>query len=215
MHMEDFFSGTALELVKRSAAGDVAGVGRSVAAGVSSNAPGEAGMTPLIWTAFIAQNKPGTQALLQHGADPNQASENRVTPMELAAQAKDIEYLRLFLKFNGNPNLRNATGEEPLIFSAAYENNWEHVWLLITSGADINAHTPLNKTTMLLAAKLNHYEQVYKLLQRGADYRLKTPLGESVPGYTFGEDLEKGSDNQVWQQKCRDWFREHGVAGDG
>ena len=92
-------------------------------------------------------------------------------------------------------NVRNARGETPLMWAAAYtEKETDNIKLLINSGADVNAKDNLGGTALMFAAANNaasiwgmdhvpNPEIVRLLLDAGADAKAIDNNGKSVTEY--------------------------------
>ncbi|WP_298438832.1 ankyrin repeat domain-containing protein [Geobacter sp.] len=213
MKTEEFFSGLTLELVNAASRGDDRRVEELIKRGANPNAKGKDDMIPLVWVTFFAKNKQGTKALLANGADPNLKIRKDLSPMILAVKEKDPAFLKMFLESKGNPNIE--VKDSSLLSIAAYEDNWEHMRMLIAHGADINKKDSVNATLIYQLALTNDYEQIYYLLQRGADYSTKTTTGDSVLQWIFNHKLDPKSEAFQWQQKCRVWLESHGIRNPG
>lgn len=209
MNAEDFFTGITLDLVQAAARGDANAVATLAKAGADPNAIGRDDMSPLVWTAFFAKNKEGTRALLRVGGNPNLKFRRDMTPMLLAVKEKDVDFLRLFLDEGGDPNI--AISDSSLLFIAADNDNWAHMWLLIEHGADFNFKDSVNGTLLYELALTSDYEQVFYLLERGADFTVKTSTGDSVIEWIYSEAVHPQSDAYPWQQKCRAWLEARGI----
>lgn len=117
------------------------------------------------------------KALLELGANPNQADSNDyVPPVTTAAGITETSvYLKLLLEHRGNPNIitKKEKGDvqytEATPLCAAASARLESVKLLIDHGADINlsAYGILPLTTALIAQKIDIAE--FMIVDRKAD----------------------------------------------
>lgn len=133
-----------------------------------------------------------TEALLINGADPNLKDDcNGESAMTVACNFgpnyEDLtEYVRLLLKYKGNPNIVIKTGESALI--EASNTSLESLKLLLKAGANVNYYIPLDSlyagtTALTKAAMFNQIEIVKYLIDNGADICLskKTTLsGDTI-----------------------------------
>jgi ankyrin repeat protein len=56
------------------------------------------------------------ETLLEHGAEVNQSNGNGTTPLMMACKKRSIELVRLLLRYNADPEIRNFGGEVALDF---------------------------------------------------------------------------------------------------
>jgi ankyrin repeat protein len=104
---------------------------------------GTHGISLLKWSIYNERYS-SCKALLELGANPNQvdSSKGKVPPITMAANVQQTsEYLKLLLKFGGNPNIitkgeTQYTEATPLCAAAA--SRLESVQLLVANGADVN-----------------------------------------------------------------------------
>jgi ankyrin repeat protein len=85
--------------------------------GTPADLRGENGTTPLLFAARY-RNAECLKLLLDHGADPNAASEEGVTALQWGAGS--LEVVRLLLERWADPRARTKLGNTPLICAAAY-----------------------------------------------------------------------------------------------
>ncbi|UFS70704.1 ankyrin repeat domain-containing protein [Geomonas sp. RF6] len=165
-------------LVRAIMDGDENSVRGLVAEGVNVNAVGEYENTPLR-VAIKSRQKKIVQLLLQLGGDPNFKTPKGAAAADVAVIEKDPDYLRLFLNFGLDPNLRS--GDVPLIFYAISENNWPHYEMLLAKGADINSKNADGSTILMDLVMQLEYDRAKELLLSGADFRAVNQTGLSVP----------------------------------
>ena len=152
-------------------------------------------------------------ALLDAGADPNvriarrlwfsPTSHNRLwinpagaTPFWRAAQASDVESMRLLLAAGADPDLSTFDGTTPLMVAAGigwrgnFSQNAPDSWMtavhfLMEIGADVNAVDTNGYTALHGAAALGNDEMVEFLVARGAPpstrRRTRRPTWRSAP----------------------------------
>lgn len=144
------------------------------------------GISLLNWCIFNNRIKSFEQ-LLKLGANPNwQDKDGKYAPVIILAAGNSLDYLKLTLQFNGNPNLipkkleDGCTHNSPLL--CAIFNGWEkNVKLLVEHGADVNL---MPSPYCCPTAKAMIYDQMNiakYLLDKGADVdKIKTTLIDST-----------------------------------
>jgi uncharacterized protein len=198
-------------LAKAAGDGNIRKIEQLVKEGISVNARGTQGATPLFWA---MRDRKGFKRLLELGADPNVVYADGNSVMHAATRLKDPRILKTALEHGGNPNLTapgDSVGNTPLF--DALENGIEMVDLLLAHGADINARDNFESTPVLTAAKVVNLEMVYHLLERGADYSLKDRNGYDLARWvatTVGK-IRPGTKWAKWQEKVIEWLQAKGV----
>ena len=188
---------------------DVGRIKELARGGVNVNAPGEQGMTYVVW-AMGHRRKNALRALLVAGADPNGTDTAGTPVMELAARDEDTDYLRLLLSAGGKPNTLNHSGE-PLTFTAIGEMRWENMRVLVEKGADMNARGKDGSTAMLLLAGLNQFEEVDWLLQRGADIKPATDTGATLAWQVQRSRVDPSFPQAGWRDRVKAQLAARGV----
>ena len=153
-------------------------------------------------------------ALLDAGADPNAriarrlwfspTSHNRLwidpagaTPFWRAAQASDVESMRLLLAAGASPDLATFDETTPLMVAAGigwrgnFSQNAPDSWMravhfLSELGADVNAVDASGYTALHGAAALGDHEMVEFLVARGATVDAINEAGNSPADMAFG-----------------------------
>lgn len=211
MSLETMFPDSQVRaLAKAAGDGNVRKVEQLVREGVSVNARGTQGATPLFWA---MRDYNGFKRLLELGADPNVVYGDGNSVMLAAVSLKDQRILKAALEHGGNPNLAasDSTGRTP-IFDAVGAGV-DAVDLLLKHGADINARDSFDSTPVLSAAKVLNFEMVYHLLERGADYSLKDRSGYDLAQWvaTSVGKIRPGTKWAKWQEKVIAWLQAKGV----
>lgn len=132
-----------------------------------------------------------TQILLESGADPNLSRNGQSAIVIAAAVRETSEYLKLVLKYGGNPNhmvvdsnFRDKTDPHltyytPLI--VASEISLENVKLLVAAGADVNLHLPTRMSPIYIALATCKYDIVEYLILCNADFKhIPNPFRDSL-----------------------------------
>ncbi len=153
-------------------------------------------------------------ALLDAGADPDAriarglwfspTSHNRLwinpagaTPFWRAAQASDVESMRLLLRAGADPRLATDDGTTPLMVASGigwrgnFSQNAPGAWMdavrfLVELGADVTARDRSGYTALHGAAALGDNEMVEYLVSHGADVDAIDRRGNSPADMAFG-----------------------------
>jgi len=169
---------------------------------------------PLLTLAVRNTNYNSVKTLLELGADPNmQDLDHGESPTMAAADigvngaGADSRFLKLLLKFGGNPNAvekggQNNLGNTPLII-ACENSNLEYVEILVEAGADVNFVTENNYTALQAAVTsagiIDGPDIAIYLIKKGANYKYSFLIrnnGEKVYITDFMRDwlFDLGSD---------------------
>lgn len=209
----DIFSDPQVQrLAEAAQRGDVDEISRLVAKGVNVNAKGKYGITPL-YSAVQVGNEAGFNALLEHGANPNIVMSNGDTLLNnIASSSPDPNFMRMALKYDGNPNLvAPRTGATPLL-AAITVTGKVNIPLLIKSGANLNQQMPISRETALMEAidDAGQFDVVYELLVAGADYKLQDAHGWDIRDYvrnSFSDNVSP--EQQQWRKRVIVFLKEH------
>ena len=211
MSLETMFPDSQVRAFAKAAGdGNIKKIEQLVKGGVSINARGTQGATPLFWA---MRDIDGFNKILEFGGDPNVVYADGNSVMLAAVALKDRRILKAALEHGGNPNLvaGDSTGRTP-IFDAMNEGV-DVVDLLLKHGANINAKDSFESTPVLTAAKLLNFEMVHHLLEQGADYNLRDKNGYDLAkqvATTVGK-IRPGTKWAKWQEKVIEWLRVKGV----
>jgi len=121
----------------------------------------------------VAEDADLVRLLLEHGANPNAATEFGDTLLHLAATKGHFETMRLLLLHGANPNAKSIEGLTPLM--VAHDVHCRR--LLVESGANVNARD--NGGSAVLTWAITP-EEVEYLLQHGADVNSVNASGETA-----------------------------------
>ncbi|WP_406850037.1 ankyrin repeat domain-containing protein [Chromobacterium phragmitis] len=226
---EAYANPQALELARAAVKGDAARIRELVAQGADVNHQ-EDGAAPLLMWPICADNVEGFRALLEAGANPNLSSTGHgygsgaglglkedgsevragFTAMTLAAATANPEFVKLALKYGGNPNypveVSNILPAPPL-FIASYYGLLGNVKLLVEGGGDVNQYDAIDKSLTAASfaiATHRRYDIAYWLLENGFTYDLQV-LGQYAEGSYVSEE------RQPWKEKVINLLRERGV----
>ncbi|OLN86136.1 putative ankyrin repeat protein-like protein 5 [Colletotrichum chlorophyti] len=106
-------------------------------------------------------------ALLNKGADPNETDSWGESVMSLVVTLGNTDLLRTFLAHGGNPNKK--INDETFLLYAIDHARLEHVEMLLSHGADVNAADNEGRVPLLEAVRLKDKPLVELLLRFGAD----------------------------------------------
>jgi ankyrin repeat protein/Zn finger protein HypA/HybF involved in hydrogenase expression len=168
-------------------------VERHVAAGIDVNAQAQHGVRTTALLAALARIQPEIAAyLLSHGADPNLANADGVTPLSLAVRASAFddrwrpgyrELVETLIAGGAKVDARDVGGHTPLM-EAVFVGNVEAASMLLDAGADLEQRNAAGATALLLASS-SWARVASALLERGADPNVvdaggRTPLMQAV-----------------------------------
>ncbi len=208
----DYFgSGPQLQLAEAAAAGRLPQIKQAIAAGAKVNAPGQEGMTVLIW-AMANESKRGVLALLKAGADANAQTEAGDSAMVYAAMNEDAGYLDALLKQGGNPNLVDPHTSQTVIYESIRRQRLKHALLLIAAHADLNFQDRNGETPLIAAAAAGQFRIVHAMLEAGANAALKDNGGHTVLYHVMRNEVSADSDEFDWRKKVIAWLQAKGVG---
>jgi ankyrin repeat protein len=116
--------------------------------------------------------------LLEKGADVNLASNDGVTPVNIASQNGHAEVLALLLEKGADVNQADDDGGTP-VHIASQEGHADVLILLLEKGADVNRARNNGSTPLTMASENGHFDIVRVLLNSGAD-RSARSIGKVV-----------------------------------
>ncbi|KAJ5584508.1 uncharacterized protein N7459_004308 [Penicillium hispanicum] len=106
--------------------------------------------------------------LLVKGADPNQADELDITPLQLATMRGSVEIAQLLLEFHAHPSPQDSKGLTPL-FYAITRRHVAIARLLLEAGADPDTRNHRGETALIHAASMGLDKETSLLLSHAAD----------------------------------------------
>jgi len=200
--------------------GDLEKVRLLVKRGADVNATSKMMRTPLILAAHHSGGAPMVKFLLDSGADVKARTKAGMDAIVFAADADDVESMRLLLAKAGDSIADGPTLPMSLMDAAA-NGDTAAVKLLLSKGADVNAASPPESgppvkngrialgrfTALILAVADGNPETIKVLLDAGAnvnakDVRGMTPLMLAIASDRHNPEiirmlLEKGADTAV------------------
>lgn len=138
------------------------------------------GVSPL-WCAAGEGNLPIASYLIDHGAQVNQLTVTKSTPLRSACYNNKLHMVKYLIEKKAEIDLSKNDGSTSLMV-AAYHGHYEIVKLLINSGANVNLQDDLGATALNDACRQGHEEIVKLLLEAGADVNLEGKHGVTALG---------------------------------
>jgi ankyrin repeat protein len=123
-------------------------------------------------------NLAGVQALLDRGADPNQADESQTTPLMAASWGGHAEVARLLLDVGARPNEGDASRATPLM-AASLGGHLPVVQLLLAHDADVRIRDVDGDDALSFAVFGGSTEVAEFLLEQGVDPNGRNALGQT------------------------------------
>ena len=164
-----------------AARGDVAEIGKRIAAGEDKEAADDRARTPLHVAAYQKQYD-AARALIRLGADPNKLEIDRYDIITIASVANDLPMLKLALEGGGNPRAVTSRCDGTALIAAAHLGHVEIVRMLIAAKAPLDHVNNLKWTALIESIVLgdggkNHTETLRALVEAGADVNLPDGSG--------------------------------------
>lgn len=173
----DIFAGAEdAQLAQAACAGDRSSAAAALSAGANPKAVGRSELTVLGF-ALSCESPEGLRLLLENGADPNQRTDDGLTPMLVAAEYADPALISTLMDAGGDINARSVPDGRSVL-QAAYSTgtrtgSFEVYRLLLDRGADINSDHPDGGTiAVFVVAVFGDYEEALALLDRGYTHDL-------------------------------------------
>ena len=126
------------------------------------------GFMPLGLAVFFGHRQV-VELLLAAGAEVNLPSREamKVTPLQSAAAAREVDIARLLIEHGANVNVKQAEAGFTPLHEAAANGDLDFAALLVNNGADINAKTSDGKTPLGFAEERNQKEMADFLRKHG------------------------------------------------
>ncbi|EHR70164.1 hypothetical protein BurJ1DRAFT_1292 [Burkholderiales bacterium JOSHI_001] len=155
--------------------GDLAKVQAGLRAGISPNAGGLQGFTPIFFV-FSAQTADVARELLKAGANPNARLDDGTPPLLFAVRLENPLFTQALLEFKADPN---ATGpnEKPVIHEAVQAGEPAQLNLLVKAGAGIETVWGAGAPLYAAIAAAN-FAAAATLLDLGANTQWRSPGGK-------------------------------------
>jgi Ankyrin repeats (3 copies) len=156
--------------------GDLAKVQAGLRAGISPNAPGLQGFTPLFFV-FPAKTADVARELLKAGANPNARLEDGTPPLMFSVRLETTAFTQALLEFKADPNALGPN-QKPILHEAVRVGSAEQMRLLANAGTRLNVVWGSGTPLYAAIGSLN-FEAAASLLDLGADADWRTP-GDKV-----------------------------------
>lgn len=125
-------------------------------------------VSPMLY-AVGTRNKAMVRLIAEAKPDMDtETRDNKMTPLLLAIEHRDVEMTRLVIAAGANVNKRNADGFSPLM-AAAEKSDPAITALLLNAGAEANVRDNKGRTALTLAQKVGNQAIVEALLAAGAE----------------------------------------------
>ena len=130
--------------------------------------------------AVIRNDQEDITLSLEQGVGAEAQSANGLSALHLAVQYRRLEVARLLLKAGADPEARYPLNGETPLMRAARNNDPDSAWILIKSGAKVDAQGFSGLTALMVAANHGCFEVARILLESGADPNRTAPNGRSA-----------------------------------
>lgn len=185
-----FENGQAKALAQAACKGKTKKIASLLKKGVAVDVQGLEGLTPLFW-ALKCKNIAGVRFLLENKANPNQhmSDDYGYTPVIVASEYDDSNFLKLLLEFGGNPEAQSFDESDSAIeFAIGYgarSQKWDKYYLLLDAGVDVNKSFGGLTLAEIVIGVYGRYSKGLELLDRGHNKELPALLymasNRSVP----------------------------------
>jgi len=126
------------------------------------------------------------QALLSHGANPNQKDTRGLTALIVSARSGTVPAIEMLLRHGADPNLRGGLNGWTPLMHAVHQNQLGAARALLDGGAQVDAGGHSGETALMMAAGYGYTPLVELLLDRGANPRAETADGYNVLAAALG-----------------------------
>jgi hypothetical protein len=117
---------------------------------------------------ILSEDIEAVKSLLEKNINVNRQTDNKSTPLHVAASKESLEAIKLLKRYKADPNIQDYHECIPLHLSAE-TGNAEAVKLLVALGSDLDAQDRYGNTPLHLASYKGHVDVVLQLLESGAN----------------------------------------------
>ena len=135
------------------------------------------GRTALSWAAQRGQVE-DVEALLEHGAKPDNNDMTQLTPLHFAASAETPDAIQPLLRY-GAKTTQSTRGWTALHYACVMHDDLAYVKPLLNGGINIDERTYVGKTALSLAVLHNHLRVTTYLIEAGANLDILDKEGQS------------------------------------
>ena len=169
-------------------------------AGSITNIPDNDGDRSLHTAVLGGCSKKIIKTIIRHGSDVNATNKGKVTALMTACQASNANVIKVLLNAGADPNTVDANGYTCLHYAGG--SNQDVFQTIIDYGANVNARSKDNVTTLVLACQKGNADAVNVLLNAGAE-----PYIEG-DGTWLHDAVRRGYNKEVLQAVIN-----HGIHG--
>ncbi|XP_056168689.1 uncharacterized protein LOC115690823 [Syzygium oleosum] len=167
--------------------------------------------SPLFFSAGCAQLD-AVKFLLEHHANPNAETVDRLTPVFASVTIKSLECLKLLIRWGAKVNVTFPGGGTPL-HVAAFMGKLDIISCLLEAGADPNVRDENGKTPIQLAAQRGHRAAVEILFPKTSNIKtipwsvdgimmhMQAECGDKQEEVGEAEETSKEKDDLLTNQK--------------
>ena len=133
---------------------------------------------------FLCAKIDDTQSLLEEidNLDLNVTDEDKESLLHYAVKFNSIEFARLLLMHNANPNIKNANGDTPLMLACKMGKD-SFIKLFIKFNADINEKNNFGETAIHMALLNGNIDIIKVLVNEKTELNLLTESNRSISHY--------------------------------
>lgn len=133
---------------------------------------------------FLCAKIDDTQSLLEViiDLDPNQCDEENESLLHYTVKFNSLEFARILLSHNANPNIQNSNGDTPLMI-ACKMGKLDFIRLLLRFDADINKTNNYGETALHMAMLNGNLDIIKLLINEKSNTKAITESHKSIAHY--------------------------------
>lgn len=221
---KDYFKGKNLEVAKVISDGDRNLLKKEISAmsNMELNLKAKEDMTLLFWAILNSMDDNATPErlniitdLVKAGADPLlPRDKGKSSPAEFVMKASRGVWIRAMLDGGLNPNAKDRTYNEPIVFESRYAPNNDSLKVMLDYGVDKNIRNSLGQTLLMSAFLSSSFEQVKLLLEKGAEPNPVDDSGLSMITIV-NREIKDSKEGSEYNSECKvilALMKEHGAG---